>query len=248
MRHLPILLLLSTPLFFNGCAEKEEPFPGFEQLKKCLTASARENPKVQGKVFASFEMNGIKVLFNDGENDYAQFSAVAETYVTSGPVLGPNNETKMYMLQIGLRQNKITPNDMLPASADMIFLSLHSKSDGSLTSLIDNNIQVGDLSMRKRGWWDGQGTTEDKEGFAINYWCYDCCNSDSEGRSFHWYDSTSPYQPGFIRCTKFVKADQDDYYVYSMAFEFEVELYSGRYESWAAIKDGKMELELLVKK
>jgi hypothetical protein len=104
-------------------------------------------------------------------------------------------------------------DNKLAASAGMISLSLNNKAGGNLTSLVENNFKVGDLAMCKRNPIYGLSSpsTEDNEGLTVNYWCFDCCTSGRDGRSFHWYDSTSPQQPGFIRCTKFVKSGQGCY-------------------------------------
>lgn len=262
MKHY-FLLLLTLFLLVTCEKEKETPPYHIQSLNKCIKSSVDNNPQKSSAEFAEFKLKGKKILLNDGENGYQQFNNVAQTFITSGPILNPGTDSsKQYLLKIGFRQPAPTPSPGQPYSlpvpeSDEFFITLQKKENLSVVEFIDKHLLVGELKLRQKPWWDNTLDPALEDGFEINYWCTHCCRENDPTPGQFAFASSSPSQNGFLRCTKLDRVDLGENVSYHIEFEFACELYTKGiflsdsepvYELVGNIENGKMVVDFVVEK
>ena len=269
MKH--FFLFILALLLLSACKPEKEALPRhIESLNACIRSSMESNPEKPASEYAEFNLNGNRILINAGEDGYEQVNRIDLSFVTSGPVLNPGNDTsRQYLLSIGFDQPAPPPDPgqigraPLPES-DEIYIALQKKENLSTIEFIDKYIQAGELQLNRKPLWDNTLDPALEDGFAIIYWCASCCPENKPprvdgktygGEAFR-FSSTSPSQDGYLACTKLERVDLGDKVWYQIEFEFACGLYTGYrpvdsapvYEKVGQIEEGRMAVDFVVEK
>lgn len=265
MKHIRLYFILLSMSFLMACEKDTVVHPyAAEALNKCVQKSVSGNPLKPAAEYTEFNLNGKRILLNDGHEGYAQYNIIAQTFITSGPILDPGNDSsRQYLLKIGFRQPFPPPPagqlyGMPNPGDDEIFLSFQSKANLSTIEFIDQNIHEGMLKLRKKPWWDSSLDPSLEEGFEINYWCANCCEGKDRTIYTYTFNSIAPDQKGYLRCAQLNRQDLGDSVFYHIEFEFDCELYQpgvkegdpfpSYYVEMANIRNGKMVVDFVVEK
>ncbi|MCB9287987.1 MAG: hypothetical protein H6560_11770 [Lewinellaceae bacterium] len=254
-----LFLFILTLLFLASCRKHREALPyNIEALNKCIRSSVESNPEEPSDEHVEFKLNSNRILINDGEVGYEQFNDVAQTFITSGPILNPAEDTsRHYLLRIGFDQ----PQEYFQPTADHFYIALQKKESLNIVEFIDKYIKVGELKLNRKPRWDTTLDPELEDGFAINYWCAHCCEAGeqapAEGGYAFAFSSTNPEQDGFLTCTKLERVDLGEAIWYQIEFEFACKLFGGGVKTDSGImesivvgqiEEGKMVVDFVVKK
>ncbi len=232
-------------MFSTLTCQKEELNYYMGALRDCMTESKKNMPPETGREYVSCRINGKKLLISDGFDNYQQYNVLGSTFVTSGPILSPDDSVFQYIIKIGFRQPG-KPGASWDKDSDQFFLMLNTKNNLSPVEYIDQYIKVGDLKLKKYLNWE----TNDPElldGIEMSYWCTcDCSQNGYDKGSTIGFTSIYREQNGFLRCTDKQRTDLGDKVFYHLEFEFEYECHIK--EDVIKFTDGKMVVEFEMEK
>jgi hypothetical protein len=254
------ILLSAACILAASCGKDREALPyQLQALDECVRQAAEKTAWGSSAAHASFTLRKRQIAMSEASG-YEQFRSLAMNFLTVGPELNPSADSvRLYELVLGFRTPAAVGQPRSPGDSDF-FISLKSRENLTAIEFIDKHIRPGELKLQKKPIWDSTLDPDLGEGFALNYWCYHCCDKGVQppvsGNYALLINSAGPEQDGFITCKQLIRTDLGDSVRYQIAFEFAGELYSSWmpigsspiYEMLGKIEGGKMAIDFTVEK
>lgn len=211
---------------------------------------------ITAKQYFSCTLDGKEFCRNAFSAD-TSYTRKFQTIITDEPymVVGGSNTVVGYSYSMGINDkdwilagNNGFSGDGNQESTVGLEINFFNKRDISWCHFLDNFIQAQEkLSFSKLE----PGYGNDTSGFLVKIWL--TCKSNLDGSSASLVDFTSggpQTSNSYLRCTEKIKEDRGSYYAYFLTFEFACNMYSDNKGErlWRKLKNGKMEIEIHLKK